>query len=150
MFQLPAPRSFSVVGPKLLRSIRNLKRISVLLAVAFLVPLFLISFSPKITGANTVTDLLKQIDSYKKKLAELSTQKNTLANQISYLDNQINLTQLEIRAKEEEIKLLSADIGDLSTRLDRIATSWTTRKRSLSTVLASHTLPTSFPPSILS
>src|SRR3990172_4058026 len=106
--------------PRLLRSIRNLKRITVLLSIFVLIPLFLVSYRPETTEATTVTDLLKQIDSYKKKLSELSMQKNTIANQIAYLDNQIDLTQLEIRAKEEEIELLSVDIGDLSTRLERI------------------------------
>lgn len=107
--------------PRFLFSIQNLKRIVVLLAIAFLIPLSLTFSRPEITGADTVTDLLKQIDSYKSKLSELSTQKNTLANQISYLDNQIYLTQLEILAKEEEIKMLSGDIGDLSVRLKRIS-----------------------------
>src|SRR3989304_6831255 len=121
MLQLPAPRSLGVVGPKLFfHTVSILKKISVLLSIFVLIPLFLVSYRPEITETTTVTDLLKRIDSYKKKLSELSMQKNTLANQIIYLDDQIYLTQLEIRAKEEEIELLSADIGDLSTRLERI------------------------------
>src|SRR3990172_100720 len=121
MLQLPAPRSLGVVGPKLFfHTVSILKKISVLLSIFVLIPLLLVSYRPETTEATTVTDLLKQIDSYKKKLSELSTQKNTLANQIAYINNQVYLTQLEIRAKEEEIKLLSADIGDLSTRLERI------------------------------
>ena len=107
--------------PKLFSLTRNpLRKFAVLLSIFVLIPLFLVSFHPGVTEADTVTDLLKQIDSYKKKLSELSSQKNTLANQIAYLDNQVYLTQLEIQAAEEEIKLLSADIGDLSIRLERI------------------------------
>ncbi|KRT67624.1 MAG: hypothetical protein XU08_C0001G0030 [candidate division WWE3 bacterium CSP1-7] len=107
--------------PKPLTTLKGyLKKIFVLLSVFFLIPLLLVSAPTEITKADSTTDLLKQIDAYKKKLSSLRNQKNTLANQIIYLDDQIYLTQLEIRAKEEEIKLLSADIGDLSTRLERI------------------------------
>src|SRR3989304_1636739 len=107
--------------PKPLTTLKGyLKKIFVLLSVFFLIPLLLVLAPPEIAKADSTTDLLRQIDAYKKKLSSLRHQKNTLANQIIYLDDQIYLTQLEIRAKEEEIKLLSADIGDLSTRLERI------------------------------
>src|SRR3989304_3930006 len=107
--------------PKPLTTLKGyLKKIFVLLSVFFLIPLLLVSAPTEIAKADSTTDLLRQIDAYKKKLSSLRNQKNTLANQIIYLDDQIYLTQLEIRAKEEEIKLLSADIGDLSTRLERI------------------------------
>ncbi|MEX2013744.1 MAG: C39 family peptidase [Parcubacteria group bacterium] len=107
--------------PKPFSPLRSLfKKVSVLLSILIFIPLLLVSFRPGVTGADTTTDLLKQIDSYKKKLSELSSQKDTLANQIAYLDNQVSLTQLEIQAKGEEIKLLSGDIGDLSIRLERI------------------------------
>jgi hypothetical protein len=50
----------------------------------------------------------------------LQGEENSLKNQIAYLDNQIYLSELEIQSKESEIKVLSGDIGDLSTRLERI------------------------------
>lgn len=62
----------------------------------------------------------QEIERVKKEISRLKGLANTLANQIAYLTNQIYLTELEIQAKEEEITLLNGDIGNLSTRLERI------------------------------
>ena len=75
---------------------------------------------PTNAGCTDYFSCTKEIERVKKEISRLDGLENTLANQIAYLDNQIYLTELEIQAKEEEIKVLSGDIGDLSTRLERI------------------------------
>src|SRR3990170_2292438 len=75
---------------------------------------------PTNAGCTDYFSCTKEIERVKKEISSLDGLENTLANQIAYLDNQIYLTELEIQAKEEEIKVLSGDIGDLSTRLERI------------------------------
>lgn len=66
-------------------------------------------------------ELQRLIKEYQAKITGLQGQERTLKNEITYLDTQIYLTQLEIEEAETEIKLLSEDIGDLSQRLERIA-----------------------------
>src|SRR3990170_4417201 len=68
---------------------------------------------PTNAGCTDYFSCTKEIERVKKEISRLDGLENTLANQIY-------LTELEIQAKEEEIKVLSGDIGDLSTRLERI------------------------------
>lgn len=86
-----------------------------------LVTLLAISFNPRISKADPVTDLLQKIDQLKNDIANTQAQQSTLANEIKYIDEQISLTGLEIQAKEAEIENLTGDIGNLSVRLDRIS-----------------------------
>lgn len=83
----------------------------------------LASFGPSVSqaGCGDYFTCNQEIEKVKNEISRLKGLENTLANQIAYLTNQIYLTELEIQAKGEEIKLLSNDIGDLSVRLERIA-----------------------------
>src|SRR3990172_8125844 len=104
--------------PKPLTMFKFLLRISLLSILFF----YFLTFSsiPTNAGCTDYFSCTKEIERVKKEISRLDGLENTLANQIAYLDNQIYLTELEIQAKEEEIKVLSGDIGDLSTRLERI------------------------------
>lgn len=104
--------------PCILSKVHLRKIFSALLFV--LVLLSLVSFNPRTSNADPVTDLLQKIDQLKREISENRNQQNTLANQIKYFDNQIALTELEIQVKQQEIDILSVDIGDLTVRLDRI------------------------------
>src|SRR3990170_1634466 len=103
--------------PKPLTMFKFLLRISLLSILFF----YFLTFSsiPTNAGCTDYFSCTKEIERVKKEISRLDGLENTLANQIAYLDNQIYLTELEIQAKEE-IKVLSGDIGDLSTRLERI------------------------------
>lgn len=109
--KLPAPnrtRHLLVRGPILLT----------------IVTFLLLSFNPTTAACDEwcqLERLNKQIREYQAKIAELQGQARTLANQIVYMDYQIRLTGLEVEEKETEIELLGTDIGDLSQRLERIA-----------------------------
>ena len=85
--------------------------------------LFLASTGPFPSQAGLYDQLLelqRQIKQYEGTIKQLQGKEKSLKNEIAYYDNQIYLTQLEIQAKETEIELLNGDIGNLSTRLERI------------------------------
>jgi peptidoglycan hydrolase CwlO-like protein len=103
--------------PKPLTMFKFLVRFA-LFSVLFLY--FLTLGTPTNAGCGDYFTCQKEIQRVKGEISRLQGEANTLKNQIAYLDNQIYLTQLEIEAREAEIKVLSGDIGDLSTRLERI------------------------------
>lgn len=85
--------------------------------------LLLISFfflNPAITSADETTDLQNKITEYTKKLDELGTAKNTLANQIKILNSQYELTLLKITQTENSIKNLEKEINNLSIEINKL------------------------------
>lgn len=117
MLKLPAPRSFSEVGPKPLTILKFIFRTVLFLGLLLFV---LTSGSPADAGCGDIIRCNQEIARVKKEITRLQGEEDSLKNQIAYLDNQIYLSQLEIEAKQQEINILSGDIGDLSTRLERI------------------------------
>lgn len=84
--------------------------------------LFFFAVSPfSYAGCTDYFSCNQEIERVKGEISRLRGLENTLANQIAYLTNQIYLTELEIQAKQAEIDLLSGDIGELTLRLERIA-----------------------------
>ena len=81
---------------------------------------FLTLGTPTRAGCGDYFTCQKEIQRVKGEISRLEGLADTLENQIAYLDNQIYLSELEIQSRESEIKVLSGDIGDLSTRLERI------------------------------
>ncbi|MDD4938176.1 MAG: hypothetical protein PHX34_04170 [Candidatus Shapirobacteria bacterium] len=65
-------------------------------------------------------DLENQKNEILKKLSELGTAKNTLANQIKIIDSQVQLTLLKITQTENSIKTLEKEIGDLSVEIGKL------------------------------
>src|SRR3990172_7851077 len=104
--------------PRLFTMFKFLVRISLFSALFFY---FLTLVVPTNAGCTDYFSCQKEIQRVKGEISRLEGLADTLENQIAYLDNQIYLSELEIQSKESEIKLLSGDIGDLSTRLERIA-----------------------------
>jgi peptidoglycan hydrolase CwlO-like protein len=103
--------------PRLFTMFKFLFRIALFSALFFY---FLTLSIPANAGCSDYFSCTKEIERVKKEIARLNGLEDSLANQISYLDNQIYLSELEIKAKGQEIVVLSVDIGDLSTRLERI------------------------------
>jgi len=111
--------------PKVLRSIGlggPILLLKIFFFAIFLLSLVSIAPSPTQAGLyDQLLDLQRQIKQYEDTVKQLQGKEKSLKNEIAYYDNQIYLTQLEIQAKETEIELLAGDIGNLSTRLERIA-----------------------------
>jgi peptidoglycan hydrolase CwlO-like protein len=103
--------------PKPLTMFKFLVRFA-LFSVLFLY--FLTLGTPTNAGCGNYFTCQKEIQRVRGEISRLEGLADTLENQIAYLDNQIYLSELEIQSKESEIKVLSGDIGDLSTRLERI------------------------------
>jgi len=98
-----------------------MKKLPILLTI---IVFLLLSFQPISAECDLwcqLGKLDKKIQEYQAKIADLQSQERNLESQITYMNYQIELTQLEIREKKTEIKLLGEDIGDLSQRLERIA-----------------------------
>jgi peptidoglycan hydrolase CwlO-like protein len=55
-----------------------------------------------------------------KKLADLSTAKNTLANQLKLIDSQVQLTLLKITQTENSITTLKQDISNLTVQIGKL------------------------------
>ncbi|MDP1710648.1 MAG: hypothetical protein Q8L46_01785 [candidate division WWE3 bacterium] len=103
--------------PNLPRMLKFLIRTFLFVAIL----LSLISVDSARAGCGDYFSCRNEIDRVKKEISRLQGLEKTLANQIAYLDNQIYLTELEIQARQAEIDVLSVDIGDITTRLGRIA-----------------------------
>lgn len=84
----------------------------------FLVSMFL--WKTPSVHADQQQDLENQINQYIQKLNELSTSKNTLANQIKILDSQYDLTLLKISQTENSIKSLEKDINSLTVEINKL------------------------------
>ena len=104
--------------PKPLTMFKFLLRFALFSVIFFY---FLTLGAPTRAGCGDYFTCQKEIQRVRGEISRLEGLADTLENQIAYLDNQIYLSELEIQSKESEIKLLSGDIGDLSTRLERIA-----------------------------
>jgi peptidoglycan hydrolase CwlO-like protein len=65
-------------------------------------------------------DLENQKNEIIKKLGELGTAKNTLANQIKILNSQVELTLLKITQTENSIKSLEQEINNLTVEIDKL------------------------------
>jgi peptidoglycan hydrolase CwlO-like protein len=87
---------------------------------------FILSFScllapvPQVRAEATQEELEKQIQEYQAKLAELSGQKQTLAQALAVLNTQIKLTETKIAATAAQLDKLGVEIDDLSGRIDSI------------------------------
>ena len=77
-------------------------------------------FNPITLYANEQEDLENQKNEIIKKLGELGTAKNTLANQIKILNSQYELTLLKITQTENSIKSLEKEINNLTIEIDKL------------------------------
>jgi peptidoglycan hydrolase CwlO-like protein len=75
---------------------------------------------PQVVHAQSAEELSSQIDQYTKKLNELGSAKNTLANQIKLLDSQYQLTLLKITQTENSIKTLEQEINNLGVEIGKL------------------------------
>ena len=89
---------------------------------SFLFPTFSIAQAQEATpsASDLYDEYLKkqqEIEDLENKIADLTKQAKTLANQISYFDSQIRLTTLQIQDKEKTLQRLQQEITDLSYRI---------------------------------
>lgn len=69
---------------------------------------------------NPISLYADEQEDLEKKLAELSTKKDTLSNQIKILNSQYDLTLLRITQTENSIKNLEKEINDLSIKINNL------------------------------
>jgi len=94
--------------------------------VALVVPLFA-KDDPDQSAADEIQE---DIEKYEKKIKELQSREQTLANEIEYADDQIYLAELKIQSSsakikktKDEITKISGDISDLGLRIDKLVAS---------------------------
>lgn len=85
--------------------------------LVFLVLCLSLISPPKIYSEDA-TDLQNKINEYIKKLNDLGTAKNTLANQIKIINSQVDLTTLKITQTENSIKTLESEIATLTVKIN--------------------------------
>lgn len=88
--------------------------------LAFAITLLLLYPVTQIRAETSQTDLERQIQEYQSKLAELSGQKQTLAQAVAVLSTQIKLTETKINATTVQLDKLGVEISDLSGRIESI------------------------------
>lgn len=88
--------------------------------LVFAITLLLLYPITQIHAETSQTDLERQIQEYQAKLAELSGQKQTLAQAVAVLSTQIKLTETKISASVVQLDKLEIEINDLSGRIESI------------------------------
>jgi septal ring factor EnvC (AmiA/AmiB activator) len=90
-----------------------------LIFISFFLP-SLISAEEPSALCNNNEECENKITEFTKKLNELGSAKNTLANQIKIIDSQVQLTLIKITQTQNSIKTLEKEIADLTVKIDNL------------------------------
>jgi peptidoglycan hydrolase CwlO-like protein len=101
--------------------------ITLLLVVVVVRLLFPANFAQAETDQEKLDRLAKQIQEFQTEITRLSSQANTLSNQIAQYDIQIKLTALKIQETESEILQLGGRINQLEVSLNELTQAFTSR-----------------------
>lgn len=101
-----------------------MKKICLIIAVFVFLGLGIVNSS---ASAQSEDELKKKIEEYQAQIVKLTSQANTLANQIAQFDAQIKLSQLKIDQTQEKIAMLGGRIDQLETSLTALTLAFSTR-----------------------
>ncbi len=101
-------------------------RLVKIIFIIIIIPFFLLV---KNVEARTEGEIQSDIDKYTQELTRLSSQSQTLSNQIAQYNAQINLTSLKIAQVEEKITLLGGRIDQLEVSLEALAKAYEERTK---------------------
>lgn len=95
--------------------------------ILFFFSLLLIPSTVLAQACSDKTDVNERISCYQSEISRLTSQRQTLSNQIAQFDAQIKLTSLKIAQTEDQITLLGGRIDQLEISLDSLSKAFASR-----------------------